>query len=287
MSPRHPDGDPRRALGHVFPEHTSSYDERDLALYALGVGAEDLRFVYEKADGFAALPTFAVVPALRDGLARLARGENAPGLSYGPEQVLHGEQLTELRRPLPPRARLVHRARIEELWDKGRMAVVVTAIETSDDDGPLAYHEVTTFVRGAGGWGGERGPARAEHAPPDRAPDAVREQAVGRTQALLYRLSGDTNPLHVDPAAAKAFGFERPILHGLCTFGFAARHVIEAMAGGDPRRLRSIRVRFSDVVYPGDTLVTEMWDEGEGRIVFRTKARGRTVLSNAMVQLTA
>jgi 3-hydroxyacyl-CoA dehydrogenase/3a,7a,12a-trihydroxy-5b-cholest-24-enoyl-CoA hydratase len=283
------------ALGYEFPTQTSTYDEKDLALYALGVGAsqdpankDDLQFVYENDPGFKALPTFGVVPALAMVFEMAKRGETAPGLNYGFDRILHGEQYTELKRPLPAHAKLTHKAKIQEIYDKGKGAVVVTAIKTYDEDGnELVYNELTTFIRGAGGWGGERGPTVELNVAPDRKPDAVVTEKISESQALLYRLSGDINPLHVDPAFAKAFGFPRPILHGLCTFGFAARHVIKEMAKNDPRYFKSIKVRFSDSVFPGETLQTEMWKEADGKIIFRCKVkeRDKTVISNAAIEL--
>jgi len=283
------------ALGYELPPQTSSYDERDLSLYALGVGAGasdpgDLQFLYENhGEGFRALPTFGVVPALRMVFEMAKRGETAPGLNYGFDRILHGEQYTEVKRPLPPHAKLTHKAKIKDIFDKGKGAVVVTAITSLDEDGnELVYNELTTFVRGAGGWGGDRGPSAEVHVAPERKPDAVVTEKIGDAQALLYRLSGDINPLHVDPDFAKAFGFPKPILHGLCTFGYAARHVIKEMAKNDPRYFKSIKVRFSDSVFPGETLVTEMWKEG-GKIVFRCKVkeRDKTVISNAAIELYA
>ena len=281
------------ALGYEFPPQTSKYDEKDLALYALGVGAgtaeEDLQFVYENAgEGFKALPTFGVVPALAMVFEMAKRGETAPGMNYGFDRILHGEQYTELRRPLPTAAKLTHKAKIKEIWDKGKGAVVVTAITSYDEDGnDLVYNELTTFVRGAGGWGGERGPSAEVNVAPDRKPDAVVEEKIGSGQALLYRLSGDINPLHVDPGFAKAFGFEKPILHGLCTFGYAGRHIIKAFSKNDPRYFKSVKVRFSESVFPGETLVTEMWKDGDQKIVFRCKVkeRDKVVISNAAVEL--
>jgi 3-hydroxyacyl-CoA dehydrogenase/3a,7a,12a-trihydroxy-5b-cholest-24-enoyl-CoA hydratase len=152
----------------------------------------------------------------------------------------------------------------------------------------LAINEYIYFIRGAGGFGGDRGPSAEVNEPPARKPDAVVEEKIAAGQALLYRLSGDINPLHVDPGFAKAFGFERPILHGLCTYGFAARHVVGAFAKqGDPRYFKSIKVRFAKSVFPGDTLVTEMWKESDTRILFRTsvKERSEVVLTAAAVEL--
>ena len=289
-----------QALGHEFPPQTSRYDEKDLALYALGVGAGanpldsgELQYVYENASDFRALPTFGVVPALGVVFEALKRGETAPGMNYGFDRILHGEQYTELKRPLPPSAKLTHKAKIKEIWDKGKGAVVVTAITSFDEDGnELVYNELSTFVRGAGGWGGERGPSAEINVPPNRARDATVEEKISDAQALLYRLSGDINPLHVDPGFAKAFGFDKPILHGLCTFGYAARHVIKSFSKNDPRFFKSIKVRFSDSVFPGETLVTEMWKEPSAtgqseKIVFRCKVkeRDKSVISNAAIEL--
>ena len=274
----------------------SKYDERDVSLYALGVGAaenpldpKNLSLVYEMSgEGFHTLPTFAVVPAMKVIFDGFKRGDKAPGMNYGFERVLHGEQYTEVKRPLPPRAKLRHELKCKDIYDKGKNAVVIMSIKTFDESGEeLAYNEVSTVVRGAGGWGGDRGPSVESNVPPSRAPDAVVEEKTRDNQALLYRLSGDINPLHADPAFAQGFGFDKPILHGLCTYGFAARAVIRAFSGGDPRFFKSIKVRFADSVFPGETLVTEMWKESEGRIVFRTKVkeRDKVVISNAAVEL--
>lgn len=289
--------DADEALGYTFEPVTSSYDERDVALYALGIGAaanpldpSELKYVVaENADGFQVLPTFAVVPALREMFKLYMEGKTAPGLHYGFERVLHAEQYTELRRPLPTHGKQTHHIKIKDIFDKGKHALVVTEIRTTDEDGEeLMRNEVTAFVRGAGGFGGPRGPsADSVTKEPDRAPDAVITESTSPTQALLYRLSGDNNPLHVDPAFAQGFGFEKPILHGLCTFGYAARHVIKTFAKNDARLFKSIRVRFTDSVFPGETIVTEMWKESDTKIVFRCKVkeRDKVVLAAASIEL--
>ncbi|MCL2722811.1 MAG: hypothetical protein FWD69_00080 [Polyangiaceae bacterium] len=288
--------DVEEALGYEFPIQYSSYDEKDLVLYALGVGAgtdpadtSELQYVYENASqGFKALPTFGVAPALKLIFEMAKRGQKAPGLNYGFDRILHGEQYTEVTQPLPPSAKLSHKVKIKNIYDKGRHAVVVTEIQSFDEaERLLVTNEISTFVRGAGGWGGERGPSTEWNAPPDRAPDAMATEKVGTNQALLYRLSGDVNPLHVDPAVARAFGFEKPILHGLCTFGYAARHVIKHFSKNDSRFFKSIRTRFSDIVFPGETLVTEMWKESDARTLFqcKIKERNRIVISNAATEL--
>lgn len=285
-----------QALGYQFPELHSSYDERDLAMYALGVGAatnptdeRDLQLVYElHGKGMKALPTYGVIPALNTIFTLGKEGKTAPGLNYSLDRVLHGEQYTELMRPLPLKQKLSHKSRISNIYDKGKNALVVTEVISYDEQGnELTRNEITTFVRGAGGWGGDRGPSQEVNVPPDRAPDKVVEDKIPPHQALLYRLSGDWNPLHADPGFAKAFGFDRPILHGLCTFGYAGRHVVQAFApDGNPDWFKSIRVRFAATVLPGDTLVTEMWKESDQKIVFRCKVKERdqVVVSNAAIE---
>ena len=289
--------DADEALGAKYPDRTSSYDEGDLALYALGVGAatdpndgQGLRLVYEgHGGGMKALPTFAVIPGTNAVLGFAKEGITAPGLNYGFDRVLHGEQYIELARPLPLKATLTTKGTVTDIWDKGKGALVVTAFDSYDEDGDLLIkNEMTAFIRGAGGWGGERGPSSDINVPPARQPDVVVEDAIPDNQALLYRLSGDWNPLHVDPGMAKAFGFERPILHGLCTFGYAGRRVLERFAPeGNPDFFKSIKVRFADNVYPGDTLITEMWKESDQRVVFQCKVKEResVVISNAAIEL--
>jgi len=284
------------ALGYEFPEVQSSYEDRDAALYALAIGAgkdpldqNDLKFVYEMhGDGFQVEPTFGVIPVMRVMMEMAKSGQKAPGLNYGFDRILHGEQYTEIKRPLPPNAKLKHKAKIKDIFDKGKNALVIQAVTSYDANTgeELIYNEFVTFVRGAGGWGGDRGPSAEQNVAPERAPDAVITEKTDNNQALLYRLTGDWNPLHADPNFAKAFGFEKPILHGLCTYGFVARHVIKQFAGNDARLFKSIKARFADSVFPGETLKTEMWKEGD-KIIVRcsTVERGKVVISNAAVEL--
>jgi (3R)-3-hydroxyacyl-CoA dehydrogenase / 3a,7a,12a-trihydroxy-5b-cholest-24-enoyl-CoA hydratase / enoyl-CoA hydratase 2 len=284
------------ALGYKYPEFQSKYDERDIALYALGVGAAkdptneaDLALVYEMSGkGMKALPSFGAVPAINMVLTMGKEGISAPGLNFGLDRVLHGEQYTELKRPLPTHGKLSTKATVKNIYDKGKGAVVVTEFVTYDETGDeLVRNEVSTFVRGAGGWGGDRGPSADVNVAPERAPDKVLEDKTSENQALLYRLSGDWNPLHADPGMAKAFGFAKPILHGMCTFGIATRHVVSAFApDGDPRYVKSIKVRFASTVLPGETLVTEMWKDGN-KVLFRSKVkeRGEVCISNAAIEL--
>jgi 3-hydroxyacyl-CoA dehydrogenase/3a,7a,12a-trihydroxy-5b-cholest-24-enoyl-CoA hydratase len=284
------------ALGFKYPEQQMTYDTRDVSLYALGVGAAkdptneaDLSLVYEMSGkGMKVLPSFGVVPAINMVFDQAKRGVTAPGLNFGLDRVLHGEQYTELKRPLPTTGKLTTKARVKDIFDKGKNALVVTEFITYDENGDeLIKNELTTFVRGAGGWGGDRGPSADVNVAPDRAADKTIEDKTSENQALLYRLSGDWNPLHADPGFAKAFGFQKPILHGLCSFGFATRAVAQAYCpDGDPRYIKSIKARFASTVLPGETLVTEMWKDGN-KVLFRTKIkeRGEVCISNAAAEL--
>ena len=290
---------PLLALSADIPEFSSSYEARDVALYALGVGAArdpldaaELRWVYEgAAAGQQVLATFASIPATRILLdfyaaranaAPSARQSAVPGLNFGFERMVHGEHYLALMAPLPPAAQLKHKLRIKAIYDKGKHAVVVQGYSTRDalTDQLLCYNEISLIVHGAGGWGGERGPARADVELPARTPDAVIEEITAPNQALLYRLSGDLNPLHVDLAAARSLGFERPILHGLCTLGFAGRHLLQACSGQNASaQLRDLRVRFAGPVYPGETLTTQMWHMPNQQVRFQTLVDARVVLS--------
>jgi 3-hydroxyacyl-CoA dehydrogenase/3a,7a,12a-trihydroxy-5b-cholest-24-enoyl-CoA hydratase len=274
----------------------SAYDERDLSLYALGVGAardpmdsSELHYVYELDGEFRALPTYGAMPQLNAMLAAAKTGGlTLPGMNFGLDRLLHGEQYMELKQPLPAKGKLKHTFKLKEAFDKDPNAVITFAIRTTDESGEeVAYNEMTSFVKGAGGWGGNRGPSADINVPLERAPDAVIEEKTDANQTLLYRLSGDWNPLHADPAFARAFGFERPILHGMCTFGYCGRHVIKAFCNNDGRYFKSIKVRFAKSVYPGDTLVTRMWKESDTRIIFETsvKERNEVVIKNAVIEL--
>ena len=284
-----------RALDFKFSEQRSSYEPRDATLYALAVGAgtdpvseRGLRFVYENhADGFQVLPTFGVIPAMNAFFTYVLSGELSKIFNFGFERILHGQHRLELKRPLGPKAELTHRTRIVDVFDKGKHARIDIEIRSFDGDSaePTMVNYVSAMIRGAGGWGGDSGPS-AEDVPLTRGPDAEVAQVVPPQQALLYRLCGDTNPLHADPNFAKMMGFERPILHGLCTMGFAVRQIIEQFADYDVSRFKSLSVRMSASVYPGETLVTRMFKDGD-RVRFETRVRERdeVVLSQAVVEL--
>lgn len=260
----------------VFPVREFSYDERDTMLYALGVGfgrelPDDLAFVFERK--LQALPTLATVIGWDD------TWQERIGLDV--TKVVHGEMRLTMHRTLAPRGRVRSRFHIRQLIDKGpaRGAIVLaqTDLLASEDDAPIATLLSTVFARGDGGFGGPAEPAPAPHPLPQRAADRVLDLATRPEQAALYRLSGDRNPLHVDPAFARAAGFERPILHGLCTWGMVAGQLVRTFGSGDASRLTHFEARFTAPVFPGETLRTEAWVDGDV-VAFRTLVDERDIV---------
>lgn len=283
--------DREQLLNWTIPEVRHTYTERDTMLYALGLGVGDdpqspqtLRFAYER--DLRALPTMAVVL----GYAGLWMRDPALGLQW--HKMLHGEQGMALYRPLPTSGTVIGRTRVTEVYDRGpeKGAVVHSRRDVVDaaTDELLCSLFVTSMLRADGGFGGPPPPARPGAAMPGRAPDYVRDQAILPQAAFIYRLSGDYNPLHVDPRLAAEAGFQAPILHGLCTFGIAGRALLDAACGNEPQRLQSMDVRFSAPVYPGETLRTEIWID-RGAAVFRSSAleRGAVVLNNGSATVGA
>ncbi|MFF3331163.1 MaoC/PaaZ C-terminal domain-containing protein [Streptomyces sp. NPDC002888] len=244
-----------------------SWDHKDVQLYHLGIGAgspatdpDELRYTLESR--LHVLPSFATVAG--SGSPGVISGLSMPGVDVDLAHVLHGGQSLTVHRPLPVRGTATATGRIAAVYDKGKAAVLVMRTEVGDTDGPLWTSDAQIFVRGEGGWGGDRGPSgRLE--PPAGEPDRVVERPVREDQALLYRLSGDWNPLHADPEFAKRAGFDRPILHGLCTYGMTLKAVVDTLLGGDVTRVRSYTTRFAGVVYPGETLRVRMWRQ-TGRV---------------------
>ena len=251
-------------------------------LYALGVGASELDFVFE--ERLKPLPTLAAVLGYPGFMWR------DPDLGVDWRKVLHGAQSTILHRPLPTEGDVIGTTRIVNVFDRGagKGAIAIVEREVTDGHGvPLATLTMTTFLRGDGGFGGSAEGLPVPHALPEtRAPDIVTELATADNLALIYRLSGDLNPLHIDPAVAKAAGFDRPILHGLATYGIAGRALIAALTDNDPTRLKRLDVRFSSPVYPGETIRTEIWRTSEGRASFRSFVTERDVmvLNNGLVE---
>ncbi|KAL7276101.1 bifunctional hydroxyacyl-CoA dehydrogenase/enoyl-CoA hydratase fox2 [Rhizina undulata] len=265
-----------------------AYDDREVILYNLGIGAKrtDLKWTFEGNEEFEALPTFGVIPYF-GAQAPFNYDDIVP--NFNPMMLLHGEQYLEIKKyPIPTSGTLTSYPSLVEVADKGAAAVVVTRTETKEDStGDVVFiNETTTFIRGSGSFGGpskvaSRGAATASNNPPSRAPDAVVEEKTNEDQAALYRLSGDRNPLHIDPDFSKVGGFKTPILHGLCSMGIAGKHVYQ-MYG----KYRNIKVRFSGVVLPGQTLRTEMWKEG-GKVIFKVtvKETGKVAIAAAAAEL--
>ncbi len=254
------------------------YTWKDIVLYNIGVGAgeKDLAFVYENTPGgLKVLPSFCVVPAMR-AFPRL--GED---LEWS--LMLHGEQVIRLSQPLPPEGKIIQVGEVLNIYDKGKGAVYRIRIKgRTAEEKDLYEAQWSIFYLGAGGFGGDPGPKAKKIVPPEGAePDFSISEKVAANQAAIYRLSGDYNPLHLDPEAAKRGGFERPILHGLCTYGFATRVIVNELLGGNVARLKEFSARFSDVVYPGDTLTTEGWKSDDGYII-QARTERSIVLSNAM-----
>lgn len=289
---------PELLLSQKFPEKTFTYTERDAAIYALGVGAcgrdavdaDELKYVYhENGQRFIqVLPTFS---ALFSFELEPSGAMDLPGLHYDPRLLLHGQQYMELYKPFPSSASIRNEACIVGLHDKGKAAIleIETKSYNAESGELLCMNRMTAFLRGAGGFSISSQPFSyskyqtnqvAAVKIPKSQPFAVFEDCTHPSQALVYRLSGDYNPLHSDPMVAKAAGFSRPILHGLCTMGFAVRAIIKCICRGDPNMVKNISGRFLLHVYPGETLVTEMWLQGL-RVIYQVKVkeRNRRVLS--------
>ena len=265
------------------------YDDKDVILYNLGVGAKrtELPLVYENSDAFQALPTFGVIPQF---------GASTPWNmddimpNFSPMMLLHGEQYMEIRKfPIPTAAKLVNIPKLIEVVDKGNAAILFAGTTTKDANTgeDIFYNEMAAFVRGSGGFGGQkkgtdRGAATAVHKPPQRQPDFMVQEKTSEEQAALYRLNGDRNPLHIDPEFSKVGGFKTPILHGLCFFGISGKHIFQTYGP-----FKNIKVRFAGTVLPGQTLRTEMWKEGN-KVIFQTKVveTGKLCIAAAGAELT-
>ena len=282
------------AIGAVTEPKIYDWTERDTLLYALGVGAGtgDLAYTTENSHDIPqqVLPTFAVICCMGFAAAPLVGSFN-----WG--MLLHGSQEIRLSAPLPPSGSLSVVAEVADIQDKGpgKNAILILRARGSDPatGAPVAETLTTLVIRGDGGFGGQPGQRAAAPEFPDREPDARIALPTRDDQALIYRLSGDRNPLHSDPWFAREMaGFPTPILHGLCTYGVAGRALLAELAGGQAARLTAVAARFSAPVFPGETLTTSIWRTGSGRAVYRTEAAGpdgsnaRVVLDDGVAHYT-
>jgi acyl dehydratase len=263
-------------IGRKRGPEVFEYTWKDTSFYALavGAGARDLPYILETTPGgLKVLPSFAVVCASR---------VFPPVGDVQWSLFLHGEQALRVFNPFPPEGRLVQEGMVTAIHDKGKGALYQVEIAGSLEDGtPIYQGRWGIFYVGAGGFGGDPGPkAQSFPVPAGRPPDFSLTQRVADNQAALYRLCGDRNPLHIDPAAARVGGFDRPILHGLCTFGFTTRIFCDQVLAGDVARCQEISARFASPVYPGDDLTVEGW-RGDQRWLLQARVQDRVVMSNA------
>ena len=275
------------AVGAVGDVRTMSWNSKDALLYAVGIGAgqNDLSFTTENTKEVqqVVFPTFAVVAG---------SGTTSPGKSAMAEigtfnwaMLVHGSQAITLHRPIPVEAEATVQDKVVAMYDKGKAAVVVTEAETKLKTGELLWTtRSSVFIRGEGGWDGERGPSGPQNEPPATAPDHEVTLQTSPDQAFVYRLSGDRNPLHTDPSFAAIGGFDRPILHGLCSYGFTGRALLGALCNNDVTKFKHIEGRFSSPVMPGDALTVRMWNVGAGETVFTTSVGDRVVIDQGLVR---
>jgi acyl dehydratase len=278
-----------RLLRFAIPEVRQTLTKRDAALYALSVGfghdpmdAGQLDFVDHRR-GLLAVPSVAVV------LGYPGFWLSDPATGVDPKSVLHGEQSIELMRPLPVEGTIIGRTRVTELIDKGagRGALLYSEKQVTDATSGelLAVTRSTSFLRGAGGFGGPSGPVKAVHTLPDRNPDITVDLPTRPEQALIYRLNGDDNSLHASPEIARQAGFARPILHGLCTFGVACHALIRTLAQYRADGMKGMQARFSAPVFPGETIRTEIWRDGSFRC--RVVERDVVVIDNGLALIAS
>ena len=261
-----------------------SWTSKDALLYAVGIGAgtDELAFTTENTNGVdqQVFPTFPVVLGWGKGSAMGNIG------SFNPAMLVHGQQAVTLHRALPVAGTATLQSEIVAMYDKGKAAVVVTESHATLDGEPLFDTRSSAFIRGEGGWGGDRGPSGPQNVPPERDPDHSVTYRTSPDQALVYRLSGDRNPLHSDPAFAAMGGFDRPILHGLCTYGFNGRALLHTLCGSDPARFGHIEGRFASPVLPGEALTVDMWVTGDGEAVFTTRVDDRAVIDQGLLNFS-
>ena len=280
-------------IGKENGPYERSWNSKDALLYAVGVGAgaddplgsAELKYTTENSKDVAqrVLPTFAVIVGM--GGANYAE---IGDINFA--NLVHGEQSIRLHQPIPVEGTILITSKVIGIFDKGSGMVIENESSARlKDTGELLMTNINSaFIRGAGGWGGDRGSAGPKNVPPEREPDHVVTYKTRDDQALTYRLSGDRNPLHSDPEFAKMAGFPKPILHGLCTFGFTGRALLHSLAGGDDAKLTGVDARFARPVFPGDALTVKIWRTGDGEAVYTTENQdGTTVISEGLATFTA
>jgi acyl dehydratase len=278
------------AVGAVGDVRTISWTSKDALLYAVGIGAgqADLAFTTENTQQVpqVVFPTFAVVAG--SGTASPGKSAMAQAGTFNWAMLVHGSQAITLHRPIPVEAEATVQDSLVAMYDKGKAAVVVTEAEVKLASGePLWTTRSSAFIRGEGGWGGDRGPSGAQNEPPaDSAPHHEVTLQTSPDQAFVYRLSGDRNPLHTDPSFAALGGFDRPILHGLCTYGFTGRALLRELCDNDVTRFHHIEGRFSSPVLPGDALTVRIWRVAAGEALFTTSVGDRTVIDQGLARFS-
>ena len=275
------------AVGAVGDIRTMSWNSKDALLYAVGIGAgqSDLPFTTENTKDIqqVVFPTFAVVAG--SGTASAGKSAMSEIGSFNFAMLVHGSQAITLHRPIPVEAEVTVQDKVVAMYDKGKAAVVVTEAETKLKNGELLWTtRSSVFIRGEGGWDGDRGPSGPQNVPPERTPDHEVTLQTSPDQAFVYRLSGDRNPLHTDPSFAAIGGFDRPILHGLCSYGFTGRALLGALCNNDVTKFNHIEGRFSSPVMPGDALTVRMWTIASGETVFTTSVGDRVVIDQGLVR---
>ena len=271
------------AVGATSEPAEFSWTSKDALLYAVSIGAgeAELPFTTENTAGVdqVVFPTFPVVMGYGAG-----RGVMSEIGSFNPALLVHGQQAVTLHRPIPPSGTATLTSKLTDMFDKGKAAVVVTQNEVVMDGEPLYSTRMSAFIRGEGGWGGDRGPSGPQNVPPERAPDHEITYQTSPDQAFLYRLNGDRNPLHTDPSFAAAGGFDKPILHGLCSYGFTGRGLLHLLCGSDPAKFHHIEARFASPVLPGEALTVKAWETGDGEAVFTTSVDDRVVIDQGLLK---
>jgi acyl dehydratase len=271
------------SVGKTWGPYEYTYSERDLIIYALGIGftKRNLEYVYEGAKDFKAFPTYGVIlPSNAGAEAFLSTQANFA-------MVVHGEQGLQIHNPLPRKGTVQTTTTLEGVYDKGSGALIVMRFDTREKGGaPVCTNWVSAFVRGSGGFGGPAQPKKEVPPIPPKNPDFILDAQTDVNQAALYRMSGDLNPLHIDPVIAKMVGFQEPILHGLCTYGVVCRRFVQEALKGDSGKVKSYSARFSTPVIPGEKLQVKVWKEKPNLCLLEVfNGKGDAVIRNGVIEV--